>query len=72
MRTENYSEELMTLQGVPVRITTYQIGNDYYCHIYNVDPGAAIARATSATREIAVEEALAKAMLRIGSMKKVS
>ena len=71
MKTENYTEESQEINGIAVRVTTYQIGDDHYCHIYNVDPGAAIARATAATREKAVEEAMAKATQRIGSIKKV-
>jgi hypothetical protein len=72
MRTENFNEELIKVLGVSLRLTTYQIGNDWYCHLYNVDPGAAIARASAATRELAVEEAMAKATQRLSSMKKVS
>jgi hypothetical protein len=72
MRTENFNEELIKVLGVSLRLTTYQIGNDWYCHLYNVDPGAAIARASAATRELAVDEAMAKATKRLSSMKKVS
>ena len=51
-------------------MTTYKIGDDYYCHVYNVDPGATIARATAATREEAVEEAMIKVSQRIRSLNK--
>lgn len=71
MKTENFKEEFRQIKGVSIRITTYQIGDDHYCHIYNVDPGATIARATAATREKAVETAMAKAEQRIGNMKQV-
>ena len=65
MKTENFKEEIAQVKGVPVRVTTYKIGDNYYCHVYNVDPGATIARSTGATREKAVEEALHKVSQRI-------
>ena len=55
----------MEVNGVPVRVTTYKIGDNFYCHVYNVDPGATIARSTAATREKAVEEAMLKVSQRI-------
>ena len=65
MKTENFREEVTEISGVQVRVTTYKIGDDYYCHVYNVDPGATIARSTAATREKAVEEAMLKVSQRI-------
>jgi len=70
LKTENFKEELLELNGTPIRVTTYKIGEDYYCHVYNVDPGATIARSTAATREKAVEEALIKVTQRIRSTNK--
>ena len=65
MKTENYEEELTEINGVTIRVTTYKIGDDYYCHVYNIDPGATIARSTATTREKAVEEAMVKVSQRI-------
>jgi len=65
VKTENFKEEIAAVNGVPVRVTTYKIGDNFYCHVYNVDPGATIARATAATREKAVEEAMIKVTQRI-------
>ena len=65
MKAENFKEEVSEFNGVPIRVTTYKIGDDYYCHVYNVDPGATIARSTAATREKAVEEAMLKVSHRI-------
>ena len=70
MNTENFKEEFREFNGVPIRVTTYKIGDDYYCHVYNVDPGATVARATAATREKAVEEAMIKVSQRIRSLNK--
>ena len=65
MKTENFKEEIAEVKGVLVRGTTYKIGENFYCHVYNVDPGATIARSTAATREKAVEEAMLKVTQRI-------
>ncbi len=65
MKTENYREEFREIKGTKVRITGYKIGDEYYCHIYNADPGAAIARACAGTSEAAEQKALRKAMDRI-------
>lgn len=60
-----YKEELQNINGVEVKITTYKIGEDFYCHIYNTDPGATIARASGNTRQEALQRALEKARKRI-------
>ena len=65
MRTEQFSEEIEELNGISIRITTYKIDNEFYCHVANADPGAVIARACAATREAAREEAIRKAQSRI-------
>ena len=65
MKTESFKEEIAEVKGVLVRVTTYKIGENFYCHVYNVDPGATIARSTAATREKAVEEAMLKVTQRI-------
>ena len=59
------------MEGTKVRIITYKIGGEYYCHIYNADPGAAIARATANTMEEAMQKAIEKASSRLaGTVKK--
>jgi len=65
MNTEQFKEEFRELNGAKIRITTYKIGNEFYCHIYNEDPGATIARASGPTSEAAVQKALEKASVRI-------
>jgi hypothetical protein len=65
MRTEEFKEEFRELNGTKVRITTYKIDDEFYCHIYNADPGATIARASGNTREEALQKALEKATARI-------
>ncbi len=65
MKAENFTEELMELGGTKIRVTLYRIGDEYHCHIYNVDPGATIARASAPDRNAAREEALSKAKKRL-------
>ena len=45
VRAIGYREKMETLGGVPVRITTYEIGEKFFCKIDNLDPGGVIARA---------------------------
>ncbi len=53
------------VNGVDLKITTYQIGERFYCHIENKDPGATIARAEGTRREEARQLALAKIQKRL-------
>lgn len=65
MKAENFTEEIIELSGIKLRVTSYKIGEKYYCHVYSADPGAAIARSSSPMREVAIEEALAKTQKRL-------
>ena len=61
MKAENFQERRDTVDGWPVNIVTYRIGDHWYCTIDNVDPGARFARAEAATREDAERTAVEKA-----------
>jgi len=61
MRAEEYSERREEIDGWPVHIVTYRLGDTYYCTIDNVDPGARFARAGGKTREEAERTAVEKA-----------
>jgi hypothetical protein len=61
MKVEDYTERKQDIDGWPVHIVTYRIGDKYYCAVDNVDPGARFARAEGATREDAERIALEKA-----------
>ena len=65
LRSERYDVETKELSGVPVRVTSYRIGDRFHCHVENTDPGATIARAEGPTKEQAVEIALSKARERL-------
>lgn len=61
MKSEEFNERRLELNGWPINVVSYKIGNRYYCAIDNVDPGARFARAEGATREEAETAALHKA-----------
>lgn len=65
MHAEEYRVELREIAGQQIKITTYRIGDLFYCHVANVDPGATIARAEAGTREEAERAASAKAAERL-------
>ena len=61
MKAEEYSERREVIDGWPINIVTYRLGDRYHCAIDNVDPGARFARAEGPTREEAERAALEKA-----------
>lgn len=61
MKPQDYSERKVEVNGWPVNLASYRVGNVYHCKADNVSPGAAIARSTGSTREEAEEKALARA-----------
>lgn len=65
MKAEQYQDELKEVNGISIRIVTYKIGDEYFCHISNVDPGATIARAAESTVEEARQKAMQKAIERL-------
>jgi len=64
-KAENYEVEKREFRGTNIVITSYQIGEKFYCHITNEDPGATIARAEGMNRDDAVSQALEKAFDRL-------
>jgi hypothetical protein len=61
MRTEEYRERNIELDGWPVHIVSYKIGETYHCQADNVSPGACLARMSAGTREEAEAQAISKA-----------
>lgn len=61
MKVENHSERKIGIDGWPVNLTSYQIGETFHCKADNVSPGAALARVTGATRQEAEDKAIARA-----------
>ena len=70
MKAEEYTERNEVIDGWPVHIVAYRIGERFYCTIDNVDPGARFARAEAGTREDAERTALEKAKKYLGQTRK--
>lgn len=51
MRPEHYEARVERVGEWSIRLTSYKLGNVYFCVADNVDPGAVIARGTGDTRE---------------------
>jgi hypothetical protein len=66
MRVENFAERRIEIDGWPVNLTTYQIGEVYHCKADNVSPGAGLARTTGASRQEAEDKAIARAKELLG------
>src|ERR1700756_4200366 len=56
-----FQERQVEIDGWPVRITSYRIGENYFCQADNVSPGACLARFSATTPEEAETQALSKA-----------
>ena len=61
MNVEDFSERKLDIDGWPVNLASYRIGELFHCRADNVSPGAGLARTTGATREEAEEKAIARA-----------
>ena len=58
MRPEQYRERQVEVDGWPLRLTSYKLGQEFRCKADNVSPGAALARSSAPTREEAEARAL--------------
>jgi hypothetical protein len=61
LKSEDFRETRQELEGWPINIVSYRVGERWYCAIDNVSPGARFARAEGETREAAEGAALKKA-----------
>jgi len=61
MKAEDDSERRLELEGWPVNVTSWRLGETWHAKADNVSPGAALARITAATKEEAEERAIARA-----------
>ena len=72
MNAEDYQERKIVLEGWPVNVTSYKLGDQFFCKIDNVSPGAWLARTQAATREEAEAAALEKAKRLLARTRKQS
>jgi len=70
MKAEDYRECQTEAEGWPVRLTSYRIGEIFYCQADNVSPGSWLARTQGSTREEAEQKALALARQRLSRTKR--
>ena len=66
MKPEKYEEKKLEVEGWPLRLTSYKLGEVFYCQADNVSPGATLVRETGSTREEAERKALEVARRRLG------
>ena len=72
LHAQSYVRRQAKMLDWDVAITTYKIGDRYYCVIDNVSPGATIARAEGSTCDQAESEALAIAEERLSNTRKLA
>lgn len=70
MNVEDHSEKRVDIEGWPVNLTSYRIGDTFHSKADNVSPGAALARTTAPTREEAEKKALQRAKELLGRTKR--
>jgi hypothetical protein len=51
MRAEEYQTRTESVGEWKVRLTSYRLGNNWFCVADNVDPGVSIARGNGTSRE---------------------
>ncbi|HVX67917.1 MAG TPA: hypothetical protein VHA11_14995 [Bryobacteraceae bacterium] len=61
MKAEQYHERSLEVDGWPLKLSSYRLGERYHCVADNVSPGASLARTEGATREEAEQKALTRA-----------
>jgi hypothetical protein len=70
MKTEDYQERQLEIEGWPAKLASYRIGETYYCTADNVSPGATVARTSGRTREEAESAAIERARSKLTSTKR--
>jgi hypothetical protein len=60
-RSQYFQERQIELEGWPVRLTSYRVGDRFVCQADNVSPGACLARFSAASADEAESQAISKA-----------
>jgi hypothetical protein len=61
MNVEEFAERKIEIEGWPVNLVSYKIGDLFHCKADNVSSGARLARTTGPTREEAENAAIGRA-----------
>lgn len=67
---QSFAERRIEIEGWPVRLTSYRIGDTFVCQADNVSPGACLARMSAETAEEAESQAISKARHLLGKTKR--
>jgi hypothetical protein len=70
MKVEEHSERQLEIEGWPVHLTSYRIGETFHCTADNVSPGANLARTRGATRDEAENKAIQFASERLSQTRR--
>ena len=65
MKAEDYSVRELTIEGWPVRLISYRLGEQWHAKIENVSPGATLARGSAISAEDAQKQVLETATRRL-------
>jgi len=61
MKVEEYAERQIDIDGWPVNVTSWRLGETWHGKADNVSPGATLARIVASSREEAEQKAIARA-----------
>ena len=61
MKTEEYRERKLTVEGWELNLTSYRLDQEWHAKADNVSPGATLCRTTGTSREEAEDKALKRA-----------
>jgi hypothetical protein len=68
--SNGFSERQIELNGWPVKLTSYRVGQKFVCQADNVSPGACLARFSAPTLEEAESQAISKARHLLGKTRR--
>jgi hypothetical protein len=66
IQPEDYLERTESAPPFRIHIISYRLGDEYYCSVDNIDPGAVITRSRGSTRKEAELRAVTRAKDRLG------
>jgi hypothetical protein len=70
VKSEQFNERQIEIDGWPVKLTSYRVGQNYVCQADNVSPGACLARFKAVTLEEAEGQAISKAKHLLGKTRR--
>jgi hypothetical protein len=70
VKSEHFRERQIEIDGWPVKLTSYRLGEKYICQADNVSPGACLARFKAVSPEEAEAQAISKAKHLLGKTRR--